>query len=131
MALYINERELIHRICNGFVSHDGYVNGEFFDIYKRNGIDVYELGTMQVLDCIMAIIEAMENDGIQIYPKELRGSKIRDIRKSQNKSVNWVALKTGLSKTAIYDIEYGLTKPRLTTLEKIAKALKVKVDDLG
>ena len=84
MALYINERELIHRICNGFVSHDGYVNGEFFDIYKRNGIDVYELGTMQVLDCIMAIIEAMENDNKAIAPLEGALTLFKMVYKMEN-----------------------------------------------
>ena len=131
MALYINERELIHRICNGFLSHDGYVNGEFYDIYVKNDINIFEIWNMQLLDCIAAIIESMESEGVQIYPKDLRGSKIRDIRKQQKRSVNWLALKTGLSKTTIYDIEYGLKKPRIQTLEKIAKALKVKVEDLG
>ena len=86
---------------------------------------------MQLLDCVAAIIESMESEGVQIYPKDLRGSKIRDIRKQQKRSVNWLALKTGLSKTTIYDIEHGLKKPRIQTLEKIANALKVKVEDLG
>lgn len=131
MALYINAQELVHRIGNGFVTHDGYVDGEFYDIYKKHGIDVYEFGNMQLLSCIVEIIESVQDEGIQIYPKELRGSKIRDIRKKQNRSVSWVSLKSGVCRTAIYDIEYGLTKPRLSTLEKIAKALKVSVEDLG
>lgn len=131
MALYLNEQELVHRICNGFLSHDGYVNGKFFDIYRRNNINVDELGTMQMLSCVMEIIKSMENEGVQIYPKDLRGSKIREVRKRQKRSVNWLSLKTGLSRTTIYDIEYGLSKPRIGTLEKIAKALKVEIDALG
>lgn len=131
MALYINKQELIHRLCNGFLTHNGYVNGEFFDIFAENKIDIFLPEYSRMMNCIAAIIESMDSEGIQIYPKELRGSKIRDIRKSQNKSVNWVALKTGLSKTTIYDIEYGIKKPRLATLEKIAKALKVEVEALG
>ena len=131
MALYLEEKELVHRICNGFLSHDGYVDGQFFDIYKRNGIDTDEIGTMQMLSCVMKIIESMRNEGVQIYPNNLRGTKIREIRKQQKKSVNWISWKTGLSRTTIYDIEYGITKPRQTTLEKIARALKVEIEALG
>ena len=76
-------------------------------------------------------LQIKQIEGIQIYPKELRGRNIREIRKRQEKSVNWISLKTGLSRTTIYDIEYGLTKPRFSTLEKIAKALKVDIEALG
>ena len=131
MALYINKQELIHRLCNGFVTHDGYVDGEFFDIFAKNGINIFLPDYSRMMDCVAAIVESMESEGIQIYPKSLRGSKIREIRKQQGRSVNWVALKAGLSKTTIYDIEYGLTKPRQSTLEKIAKALKVDIEALG
>lgn len=131
MALYIEERELMHRISNGFLSHDGYVDGKFFDIYARNGIEIDELGTKQFLSCIMEIIKSMEKEGVQLYPNDLRGKHVRDIRKQKAKSVNWISLRTGLSKTTIYDIEYGRTKPRFETLERIAKALKVEVEALG
>ena len=131
MALYLNENELVHRICNGFLTHDGYVDGKFYDIYKRNDINVEEIWAMEMLSCVMKIIKSMEDEGVQIYPKELRGRNIREIRKGQEKSVNCISLKTGLSRTTIYDIEYGLTKPRFSTLEKIAKALKVDIEALG
>ena len=131
MALYINKQELIHRLCNGFVTHDGYIDGEFFDIFAKNGINIFLPDYSRMMDCVAVIVESMESEGVQIYPKNLRGSKIREIRKQQGKSVNWVALKAGLSKTTIYDIEYGLTKPRQLTLEKIAKALKVDIEALG
>mgnify|MGYP002869123885 CR=1 FL=1 len=131
MGLYISKQELTHRICNGFVTHDGYVDGKFFDIYKDNKINVYSPETAQLLNCILTIIESMQDEGIVLYPKDLRGSKIRELRKRQGKSTGWLALKTGLSKTTIYDIERGLTKPRLATLEKIAEALRVEVEELG
>ena len=133
MAVYISKRELVHRFCNGFVSHDGYVDGKFVDVYKQNGIDILhpDFKTERIINCIVKIIDSMDDEGIVLYPNDLRGSKIREIRKRQGKSTGWVALKTGLSKTTIYDIERGLTKPRIGTLEKIAKALKVEVDDLG
>ena len=131
MALYINKQELIHRLCNGFITHNGYVDGEFFDIFVENGIDIFLPEYSRMMDCIAAIIESMDSEGIQIYPPDLRGSKLRQERKRQKRSVNWLALKTGLSKTAIYDIEYGRTKPRQATLEKLAKALKVEIEVLG
>lgn len=131
MALYINKKEAIHRISNGFLSHDGYVNGQFFDIYKRNGIDVYEVGNARLLNCIAAILDSMDDEGIEIYPKELRGTKIRDIRKSQDRSASWVAIKAGLSKSCLYKIENGDAVPRQSTLVRIANVLHVKVEDLG
>ena len=131
MALYINKQELAHRFYNGFVTHDGYVDGKFVDVYAKAKVDIRDPETARVLNCVAEIIESMTKEGVVMYPKDLRGSKIREIRKRQGKSTGWVALKTSLSKTTIYDIERGLTKPRIGTLEKIAKALKVEVDDLG
>lgn len=131
MALYINKQELVHRVCNGFITHDGYVDGKFVDIYVKHGVNIHDPETMLVLNCVAEIIDSMTKEGVVVYPKDLRGSKIREIRKRQNKSTGWLALKTGLSKTTIYDVERGLKKPRMTTLEKIAKALKVEVDALG
>ena len=131
MGLYIRKSELIHRINNGFLSSDGYIGGKFFNIYKSNDIDVEEIWNARLLKCIIEIINSMDDEAINLYPKDLRGSKIRDIRVKQDRSIGWLSAKSGVCKTAIYDIEDGLAVPHRSTLEKIAKALKVEVEDLG
>ena len=131
MALYINKQEFIHRICNGFITHDGYIDEKFFDIWKANGFDYDDKNFCRMVDCVMVILESLDSEGVQIYPKDLRGSKLREVRMRQGKSAGWVATMTGLSKTTIYDIEKGIKKPRIATLEKIAKVLRVDVDALG
>lgn len=131
MALYLNKKELVHRISNGFLSHNGYINGELYNIYKKNDIDIDEIGNMRFLKCILAIIDSMDEEGLEIYPKNLRGSRLRDIREKRGKSAGWVAVMAGISKTTVYDIENGLTVPRKTTLGKIAKVLHVTIEELG
>ena len=131
MALYLNKKDIIHRVCNGYLSDTGYVNGRFFDIWKANGFDADSMSFCRMMDCFMVILDSMDDKGIQIYPKDLRGRKLREVRKSKNRSANWLAMKTGLSKTTIYDIENGVKIPRIGTLEKIANALKVEIETLG
>lgn len=131
MALYINKLEAAYRIGNGFLSNDGYVNGQMFNIYRRNGIDTSDPYFKRIMKCVMAVLDSMDENGVEIYPKDLRGAKLREIRKEQGMTGTWVALKAGLSKTTIYDIEKGLTVPRQATLAKIAKALHVSIEELG
>lgn len=131
MGLYIRKSELIRRINNGFLSSDGYVDNKFFDIYRKNDINIHEVWNARLLKCIMEIINSMDSEAIDLFPKDLRGSKIRDIRVKQDRSIEWLSKKSGVSRTAIYDIEDGLSIPHKSTLEKIAKALKVEVEDLG
>lgn len=131
MALYINKLEAAYRIGNGFLSNDGYVNGQMFNIYRRNGIDTSDPYFKRIIKCVMAVLDSMDENGVEIYPKDLRGAKLREIRKEQGMTGTWVALKAGLSKTTIYDIEKGLTVPRQATLAKIAKALHVSIEELG
>lgn len=132
MALYIKKLEAIWRIGNGFITKDGIVDGKIYDIYKANGIDIYnDPHYKRMLKCVMEILNSMDEDGVQIYAKNLRGAKIREIRKKQGKSGSWVAIKAGLSKTTIYDIENGIKKPRQDTLLRIADALHVPIEELG
>jgi len=53
------------------------------------------------------------------------GEKIRKIRKSKNVSLGILEKYTGISKGNLSLIEHGKVNPRISTLEKIAKALKV------
>ncbi len=41
-----------------------------------------------------------------------------------------LAEKTGIGRSTLYDYEIGKTSPTLDNLEKIAKALGVKIEDL-
>lgn len=53
------------------------------------------------------------------------GEKIKEIRKSLNINQNELAIKSGLSKNAIWNYENGKRIPTLDTLKKIAVALDV------
>lgn len=56
--------------------------------------------------------------------------KVRQIRLSKKMSQGDVAKILGVHRTYISEIERGKINPSLITLEKVAKAFKVKVDDL-
>ncbi|MDE7435722.1 MAG: helix-turn-helix domain-containing protein [Lachnospiraceae bacterium] len=45
-------------------------------------------------------------------------------------SMRELAEKTGIGRSTLYDYEIGKTSPTLDNLEKIAKALGVKIEDL-
>lgn len=51
------------------------------------------------------------------------GHGIREIRKAKGISQGWLALKTGMSQTAISQIENGMKWPKQKTLDKICKVL--------
>lgn len=51
-------------------------------------------------------------------------------RIEKNLTLIQLAKLTGISKTCLNDIENGKTSPNLIQLEKIAKALNVKMTDL-
>lgn len=55
------------------------------------------------------------------------GEKIKEIRKSLNINQNELAIKSGLSKNAIWNYENGKRIPTLDTLKKIAVALDVSM----
>ena len=65
---------------------------------------------------------------VTIYKK--LGQKIRDLRKQAKLSQEELAAKSKLDLTSISEIESGLRNPSLKTLNKIASALKVKIDEL-
>ena len=58
------------------------------------------------------------------------GKNLRKLRKEKDITQEALADKTGLSIESISNIERGIFGPKFDTLEKIAKALKVKVKEL-
>lgn len=58
------------------------------------------------------------------------GKKIRELRNAAGLSQERLGEITGLDRTYISGIERGVRNPAIRNLEKLAKALKVKVSDL-
>lgn len=58
------------------------------------------------------------------------GKKVREIRKQSGLSQEKLGELTGLDRTYISGIERGVRNPSLRNIEKMAKALKVKVSDI-
>lgn len=58
------------------------------------------------------------------------GKKIQKLRKTQGYTQEKLAEMLGISRAHMGHIEQGIKTPSLKLLEKIAKALKVKVSDL-
>lgn len=55
------------------------------------------------------------------------GQRIRTVRRESNINLHQLALLTGISAPALSLIENGKRDPRLSTLSKIAKALRVEI----
>lgn len=66
----------------------------------------------------------------RISSKQKLGKKLREIRKSQGLSQEQLGFAAKVDRSYISEIENGLRNPSLQTLEKLAKALKVKLSDL-
>lgn len=58
------------------------------------------------------------------------GKRIRDLRKELDYTQEKLGELTGLDRTYISGIERGLRNPSLKNLEKLSKALQVKVSEL-
>jgi transcriptional regulator with XRE-family HTH domain len=58
------------------------------------------------------------------------GQRFKALRKSCGLSLDAVALRTGLSKTAVWEIEKGRTEPRAWTVVRLAAALGVGAEKL-
>lgn len=58
------------------------------------------------------------------------GGKLRELRKQKGLSQEDLAFKSGLHRTYISDIERGSRNVSLKNIEKIAKALGLKPQDL-
>lgn len=58
------------------------------------------------------------------------GKKVREIRLRNEMSQGDVAKILGVHRTYISGIERGMRNPSLVTIEKIAKALQVSIDNL-
>ena len=66
----------------------------------------------------------MDNTEQIIY---FAGQRIRTVRRESNINLRQLALLTGISAPALSLIENGKRDPRLSTLSKIAKALRVEI----
>lgn len=62
------------------------------------------------------------NNGMKILLDEIMYEK--------NLSVNQVSRLTGIPHTTLIDIKNGRSSPRMDTMEKIAKGLKIRISDL-
>ncbi|MBM3204499.1 helix-turn-helix transcriptional regulator [Candidatus Uhrbacteria bacterium] len=58
------------------------------------------------------------------------GERLRELRKQKNLSQEEVALKSGLHRTYVSDVERGSRNVSLRNIEKLAKALGTKPQDL-
>lgn len=58
------------------------------------------------------------------------GCKIKEFRSKNKILQKELAEKSGLDKSMISKIEHGVSKPSLSSLEKISKALGIKAADL-
>lgn len=66
----------------------------------------------------------MENGDVQL------GQKIRDIRKGKKMTINEVAKQTGFTPSFISQLERGLTKASVSSLQKITRALDITLSSL-
>lgn len=57
-------------------------------------------------------------------------SRLRDLRESKGLSQDDLARQSGVSKSAIVDLELGRRKPRPSTRRRLAQALGVKPEEL-
>ena len=55
---------------------------------------------------------------------------LEDIIVKKNLSLRQVSLLTGIPKSTVGDIVAGRKSPRMDTMEKLAKGLKVRISDL-
>lgn len=58
------------------------------------------------------------------------GEKIQELRKEQKLSLRALAEKAGISKSTLSDIENCNTNPTTNTLNKLAEALNINLEDL-
>ena len=55
--------------------------------------------------------------------------KVRDLREAKSMSTRQLAREAGVSTETIYSLEHGKRQPSVTTLTKLALALRVEVKD--
>lgn len=56
------------------------------------------------------------------------GEKLKQLRDAKGLSIPQVAGLSGVSRQAIWEIENGKSEPKFSTIQSIAKGLKVKAD---
>lgn len=125
MALYINKNELLRRVKSGIAD----IDGEKYEIYKDYGIDENDPRYFKFFDAIQRIISSLDPLGVNLYPLEYRGDKIRDARIRRGVKISMLSKMTGISGTAILRLERGETHPRPETVYKIAQALEADVEE--
>ena len=67
---------------------------------------------------------------VHMAPRETVAMRIRELRNKRGWSQEMLAERAGLSRTYLARLETARQDPTLSTLEKIAKALRVKVSVL-
>jgi transcriptional regulator with XRE-family HTH domain len=75
------------------------------------------------LDCLYPIRHKMA-------PRELMAAKLKALRERRGLTQEQLSEKSGVSRTYLARLETGRQDPTLSTLEKLAKALGVKVGRL-
>lgn len=58
------------------------------------------------------------------------GERIRELRTGDERSLDYVARHTGLSKTFLWQLERGKSAPSAETLDALAKLYGVTMDEL-
>jgi transcriptional regulator with XRE-family HTH domain len=66
----------------------------------------------------------------KLKPQEKLGKKVRELRLRAGYSQEKLGEVTGLDRTYISGIERGVRNPSLRNIERLSKALKVKVSQL-
>jgi transcriptional regulator with XRE-family HTH domain len=61
---------------------------------------------------------------------DIKGSKLKEIRKNKKMTRYELQKLSGVSTVQIRNIEKGISEPRAVTLAKLAKALEVDYDEL-
>lgn len=60
----------------------------------------------------------------------MNGQKLREMRKTRNKTLRQVSIESGVTETQIRNIEKGFTKnPSIDTLAGLARALDCEISD--
>lgn len=129
MVKYIDKQELIHRLCNGFLSHSGYkINDdgemEFIDIFKQHGIrlDDPASNNMEFMSLVLQIVDSMPTREFDIFDASNRKALLSRFLTSQE--MDYIR--------EVLDFYAGCADMSVTreveTLKKMAEILGVKLD---
>ena len=88
---------------------------------------------LTIVCCLLNLNKLALNTEVSIMKSEILiqfGNRVKELRKAQNMSQEDLADAAGLHRTYIGMIERAEKNITLVNIEKIAKALKVKITDL-